>query len=138
MLTSAAPAGSQSLSGYSFPAGIIMDKTAPARRNVTAVAEEREFEARRQLCTRSSRGPLQRVAALLVAISRNNECEGRDPSAIADTLTCGFVADLLGLSVASLAHVLVELKDRRLIVGAPSSGVRVMDPAGLDRLADTV
>jgi hypothetical protein len=135
MLTSAAPSASQSLSGYSFPAGIPTDKTAPTRWSVTAGAEEREFEARRQLSARLSRGPLQRVAALLVAISRNNEYEGRDPNAIPEALTCGFVADLLDLSVASLAHVLVELQDRGLIVGVPSSGVRVTDLAGLDRLA---
>ena len=56
--------------------------------------------------------PLSRVAALLVSISRNNGYEGRDPRVMPDTLTSGFVADLLGLDIASLAALLVDLRRR--------------------------
>jgi CRP/FNR family transcriptional regulator len=76
------------------------------------------------------------VAALLASIARNNGYEGRDPSAIPDSLTSGFVADLLGLSIDSLAELLVELKEQGLITPTPSSGLRVIDQAGLERLAE--
>ena len=51
-------------------------------------------------CRRSQK-PIERVAAFLVAVSRNNSYEGRDPNAIPDFLSSGFVADLLGLSIDS-------------------------------------
>ncbi len=98
--------------------------------------EERDFEARRRSCTRSARrGPLLRVAALLVSISRNNGYEGRDPDAIPECLTSGFVAELLGLSITAVADVLVELTQRSLVASTPSSGLRLTDVAGLERLA---
>jgi hypothetical protein len=77
------------------------------------------------------------VAAFLVAISHNNSYEGRDPRVIPDSLASGFVADLLGLGLTSLAATLVELRDRGLIVAAPQSGLRLMDLAGLESLAET-
>jgi len=123
----------QPLSGSPFPAGIVAHKRAPAGLSVSAAAEERDFEARRWLCTRSSRrDPLERAAALLVAISCNNDHEGRDANAIPDSLSC--VADLLGLSDVSLACAVGELEDRGLV--ATDRGLRVIDPAGLERLAE--
>ena len=80
--------------------------------------------------------PLSRVAALLMSISRNNGYEGRDPHVLPDTLTSGFVADLLGLDIASLAGVLVDLRRRGLIDSDPSSALRLKDLAALEALAD--
>ena len=80
--------------------------------------------------------PLSRVAALLVSISRNNGYEGRDPRVMPDTLTSGFVADLLGLDIASLAALLVDLRRRGLIDSDPSSALRLKDLAALEALAD--
>ena len=76
------------------------------------------------------------MAALLVSISRNNGYEGRDPRVMPDTLTSGFVADLLGLDIASLAALLVDLRRRGLIDSDPSSALRLKDLAGLETLAD--
>jgi CRP/FNR family transcriptional regulator len=140
MPTSAAPAVLQSRAGHPSSAGIIADARTRAWPPVRAGADEdteRDFGARRRRSMHSGRcSALERVAAFLVAISRNNTYEGRDPCAIPDTLTCGFVAELLGLSIASLAHLLVGLEERDLIVALPSSGLRVLDLAGLERLAE--
>jgi len=80
--------------------------------------------------------PLARVAALLVSISRNNSYEGRDPRSMPDTLTSGFVADLLCLDLGSLAALLVDLRRRGLIDSDPSSTLRLKDLPGLEALAD--
>ncbi len=79
--------------------------------------------------------PLARVAALLLSISQNNGYEGRDPQTLPDALTSGFVADLLGVDIATLAALLVDLNRRGLIEGAPNSALRLKDVAGLEKLA---
>jgi hypothetical protein len=79
--------------------------------------------------------PLMRVAALLVSISRNNSYEGRDPALVPDTLTSGFVADLLGLDIDALATLLVELQRQGLIESNQAATLRLKDIAGLERLA---
>ena len=91
---------------------------------------------RRSLEIAAADKPLSRVAALLVSISRNNGYEGRDPHVVPDTLTSGFVADLLGMNIASLAALLVDLRRRGLIDSDPSSALRLKDLAGLETLAD--
>jgi hypothetical protein len=46
------------------------------------------FEARRRtILSAGDRAPLERVGAFLLAISRNNGHEGRDPAAIPETRT---------------------------------------------------
>ena len=91
---------------------------------------------RRSLEIAATDKPLARVAALLVSISRNNGYEGRDPRVMPDTLTSGFVADLLGIDIASLAALLIDLRRRGLIDSEPSSAPRLKDLAGLETLAD--
>ena len=91
---------------------------------------------RRSLEIAATDKPLSRVAALLVSISRNNGYEGRDPHVMPDTLTSGFVADLLGMDIASLAALLVDLRRRGLIDSDPSSALRLKNLAGLETLAD--
>ena len=80
---------------------------------------------RRSLEIAAADKPLSRVAALLVSISRNNGYDGRDPHVMPDTLTSGFVADLLGLDIASLAALLVDSRRRGLIDSDPSSALRL-------------
>ena len=92
--------------------------------------------ARRRSLEIATDKPLSRVAALLVSISRNNGYEGRDPHVMPDTLTSGFVADLLGIDIASLAALLVDLRRRGVIDSDPSSALRLNDLAGLETLAD--
>jgi hypothetical protein len=88
----------------------------------------------------SSRGvapaehPLGRVAALLLSISQANSYEGRDPEVIPDALSSGFVADLLGVDIATLATLLVDLRLRGLIEPGPDSTLRLKDVSGLERL----
>ena len=79
---------------------------------------------------------MSRVAALLISISRNNSYEGRDPNSMPDTLTSGFVADLLGIDIASLAALLLDLRRRGLIDSDASSTLRLKDLSGLEALAD--
>jgi len=78
---------------------------------------------------------LARVASLLLSISHNNGYEGRDPETIPDALTSGFVADLLGVDIGTLAALLVDLNRRGLIEGAPNSALRLKDVAGLESLS---
>ena len=101
------------------------------------VEVEDEMTARRRAVDiATSDMPLARVAALLVSISRNNCYEGRDPRQLPDTLTSGFVADLLGIDIASLAALLVDLRRRGLIDSGPSSALLLKDISGLEMLAD--
>lgn len=98
---------------------------------------EDEMTARRRAVgIGTSDKPLARVAALLVSISRNNSYEGRDPRQLPDTLTSGFVADLLGIDIGSLAALLVDLRRLGLIDSDPSSALLLKDISGLEMLAD--
>ena len=80
--------------------------------------------------------PLVRVAALLLSISQTNNYEGRDPEVIPDALSSGFVADLLGVDIATLAELLVDLHQRGLIEPAGDSTLRLTDVGGLERLVN--
>ena len=108
------------------------------RNRATAPVEvEDALIARRKALEKStSNKPIARVAALLVSIARNNGYEGRDPHVMPDTLTSGFVADLLGLDIGSLAELLVDLRRRGLIDNDASSALRLKDIAKLEALAN--
>lgn len=99
-------------------------------------AIEREFEFRRACLVKSDQqSPLERVAAFLVSLSRINAQEGRDPCVVAELCSCGFVADFLGLSVDSLAAILVKLEERGLIESCPPTGLRLRDISVLEEAA---
>ncbi len=111
----------------------------PARPNMVPRAKlpvtfSEEIEARRSLA--GSRTAQQRLAALLFGISRNNSYEGRDPCLIPDSLTSGFVADLLGLDVSELAESLVELEHQGFVTQAQAGGLRLTNLRALESLAD--
>src|SRR5262245_57794876 len=77
---------------------------------------DRSMDARRRRLDGDGRAdPLARVASLLIAISRNNSYEGRNPNHVPETLSSGFVADLLGLDITVLAAYLVELRNLGLL-----------------------
>jgi CRP/FNR family transcriptional regulator len=100
-------------------------------------AVEREFAFRRDQVSNAGRaGPLMQLAAFLVAVSRQNEDEGRDPKIIDDTLECAVVAGYLGISVECLESVLVELEELGLVQSAPHHGLRITDMERLQALAD--
>lgn len=83
---------------------------------------------------RANRGVAQ-LAALLLSISRNNEYEGRDPHFIPDNLASGFVADLLGLDVPSLADALLALQECGL-VRAKGRVLCLTDLTALEMMSD--
>ncbi len=102
-------------------------------------AIEREFEFHRALLVEScQQSSLKRVAAFLVSLSRMNGREGRDPWTVADACPSGFVAELLGLDVESLAAHLAELEQRGLIEPCPHSGLRLKDVNALEEVARAV
>jgi hypothetical protein len=103
----------------------------------TTTEIEDAFMARRDAVTAATADrPLARVAALLVSISKNNGYEGRDPKVMPDTLSSGFVADLLGLDVGSLAVMLVDLRKSGLVNRSPTSALQLTDIPALESLAD--
>jgi len=79
---------------------------------------------------------IERVAALFVFLSSANTYEGRPSNIIDDAVKCGVVADYLGLSVDSLAHILMELEELGLIESCPPSSIRLNDIAALEQVAD--
>ena len=95
-----------------------------------------KFEPRNHstVCRRSQ--PIERVAAFLVAVSRNNSYEGRDPNAVPDFLSSGFVADLFGLGIDQLADVLSRLANLGVVQPSKVAGLLITDLAALERLAD--
>ncbi len=78
---------------------------------------------------------MTRLAALLTVLSTNNVSEGRAADIITDDISCGFVADTLGLEVGALEKALVGLEKQGLIEPVSSGGLRLRDRAGLERLA---
>lgn len=94
-----------------------------------------EFERKkRRIIERSD--PVTRVAAFLVAISRQNEHEGRDAMIVCDSLTCGAVAEFLGLDLDIFSRALVALERRGLVETANADRLRLKDIDGLERLVD--
>ena len=96
-----------------------------------------KFEPRNHsvVCRRSQK-PIGRVAAFLVAVSRNNSYEGRAPNAVPDFLSSGFVADLLDLSIDMLADVLRRLAILGVVQPSEVAGLLITDLPALERLAD--
>jgi CRP/FNR family transcriptional regulator, anaerobic regulatory protein len=106
------------------------------RRRHAADPANEAFEAhRRAIVCAGNHAPLERVAAFLVAISKNNRHEGRHPNAIPDSLTCGFVADLLGFPIATLGSLLKILEERGLVAPDAQAGLLLKDLPGLETLA---
>ena len=101
-----------------------------------AEALQREFEFRRREVLSTDRQPTNRVAALLVALSRRNEEEGRDPRTIDDD--CRVAANYLKLDFDALAQSLVKLERTHLIEQCSPNGLRLIDPAGLEQLANEI
>lgn len=85
---------------------------------------------------RPVRSPLQRLAAFLSAISRNNVYEGRDARHVPDALTAAFVGSLLSLDLEDLSRLLGVLKYRGLVELGPTNGLWLLDIPAIERLAD--
>src|SRR5262249_16697905 len=101
-------------------------------------AIDKEVDFVRETLVKSGReNPVERVAAFLVALSRNNKDEGRDPSIITDSMQCGVVATYLSMSVDALAKLLAELQSLGLIEPPSPRGLRLKDLNALEHLAGT-
>lgn len=101
-----------------------------------AAAADREFEFLRLRATQSTQNaPARRVASFLAALAQLSAREGRDPSAMADELTSGAVAEQLDMSVDTVAGILSELKTRGLLADAGET-LRISDIDALEKFAD--
>ena len=88
----------------------------PAITSRLTAAIEREVAFLKETHARAGRPePLERIAALFVTLARCNAYEGRDPSIITDSLSCGVVAGYLNMSLDDLAHWLTELEALDLV-----------------------
>ena len=100
-------------------------------------AIKREFNFRRESLVAGSRGrPAARLAALLLALSRRNGAEGRDPTLIDGVLDAEVVANYLGASLAQLAVAAVQLQARGWIKVAPDRCLRLIDVNALESMAN--
>lgn len=105
----------------------------PDIKNQLDAATEREFNARRAaLVSTVPDSALNRVAGFLVAVSRLNAREGRDPRVVDDGLACGAVADWLSMDITTLASQLVELRKRGLINHCERGGLYLANIPGLE------
>ncbi len=69
---------------------------------------------------------MERTAAFLVVIARNNAYEGRDPLVITDDFQCGTVSSFLGIEIDTLGRALVEM-ERRGWVSSRADGMLQID-----------
>jgi CRP/FNR family transcriptional regulator len=113
-------------------------KDDPRAQAKLALSVEREFEARRdELASAGRRRPIERVAALLVTSARTNVQQGRPAEIIKDSWKCGFIAELLQLTLDDLTAILLDLQ-RRGLIAAEGPDLRLTNLAALEALADGI
>lgn len=112
-----------------------LEKTPGSTSRLTAAIEREVAFLKESRVSAGRSKPLERVAALFVTLARCNAYEGRDPSVITDSLSCGVVAGYLNMTVDDLAHRLTELEARGL-VEVSAHGLRLRNFDELERLAD--
>jgi CRP/FNR family transcriptional regulator len=123
-----------------FPIDALPDlvKNDPRAQAKLAQSVEREFEARRdELSSAGHRQPIERVAALLVTSARTNVQQGRPAEIIKDSWKCGFIADLLQLTLDDLTAILVDL-ERRGLIAAAGPDLRLTNIPALEAMADGI
>ena len=87
------------------------------------------------LLTVGQRNATERLAALLMALSRRNERGGGDPASIALPMTRADIADFLSLTIETVSRTFTKLRQSGLIGLAHSSLVVIRDQRALARLA---
>jgi len=112
------------------------ERSSRSSARLTAAIEREVAFLQETLVHRGRPSPVQRVAALFTTLSRYNAYEGRDPSLITDSLTCGVVAGYLNMSVDNLATQLAELETRGLIEPC-EEGLRLKDLDALEKFGDS-
>lgn len=99
-------------------------------------AVKKDFEYGRALARdRGAAAPIDRVAAYLVAISRQNATEGRDPTVIADSMNSGAVAYMLDLDISTLGRALLELQGMGLVEQHSEADLHLTDIESLEHIA---
>jgi CRP/FNR family transcriptional regulator len=97
----------------------------------------RQFEVRKEQLIEEGRTSLvRRVASLLLYLSSQNAREGKDPTVIAESLTCKTVAEFLNISIERLGRALVELRNRGLIAEGPAGSIRLIAIKPLELFVD--
>ncbi|MGI9403843.1 MAG: helix-turn-helix domain-containing protein, partial [Hyphomicrobium sp.] len=87
------------------------------------------------LLTVGQRNATERLAALLIALSRRNERSDADPARIALPMTRADIADFLSLTIETVSRTFTKLRLGGLIDLAHSSLVVILDRRALGRLA---
>lgn len=101
-----------------------------------AAAIDLEFAVLRERAVAASAGkPMERLAAYLLAVSSINATETGNPALFPGRLTCGYVAQVLGFDVTTLADGLKKLESRG-IVKAGAEGLELRNMTALNMLAD--
>jgi CRP/FNR family transcriptional regulator len=80
----------------------------------------------------------ERLARFLVALSRHNERQGRDPATIDLPMPRSDIADYLGFTIETVSRTFRKLEKQRLIKLARRRSVQVLDMNGLQELMDGV
>ncbi|MGI9404598.1 MAG: helix-turn-helix domain-containing protein [Hyphomicrobium sp.] len=87
------------------------------------------------LLTVGQRNATERLAALLMALSRRNERGGADPERVALPMTRADIADFLSLTIETVSRTFTKLRQSGFIDLAHSSLVVIRDRRALGRLA---
>jgi CRP/FNR family transcriptional regulator len=87
------------------------------------------------LLTVGQRNATERLAALLMALSRRNDRGGADPARIALPMTRADIADFLSLTIETVSRTFTKLRQGGIIDLAHSSLVVIRDRRALARLA---
>ena len=91
--------------------------------------------ARDLLLTVGQRNATERLAALLLALSRRNERNGANRARIALSMTRADIADFLSLTVETVSRTFTKLRQSGIIDLAHSSLVVIKDRHALEQLA---
>jgi CRP/FNR family transcriptional regulator len=102
-------------------------------------AVARELAATRDLMlTTGQRSATERVASFLLAFSRRNARNGRDPAEFELQMTRGDIGDFLGLTIETVSRTFTRLRMQGLIELPQSNRVRLVDLGLLEALATGV
>jgi CRP/FNR family transcriptional regulator len=96
---------------------------------------EQLLAARDLLLTVGQRNAMERLGALLLALSRRNARIGADPGRIALPMTRADIADFLSLTIETVSRTFTKLRQAGTIDLVQSSLVIIREPRALERLA---
>ncbi len=100
-------------------------------------AMAKELAATRDLMlTTGQRNAMERVAGFLLAFSRRNQRQGKDPAVFELPMTRMDIGDFLGLTIETVSRTFTKLKLMRLIELAHCTEVRLANTEELKRLAE--